>query len=149
MKLLTRWSLVLTLLLSIAPYASAQVYKWVDEHGKVHYGDKPADEASQKMDIKKARKADQYLKQRQGKRNKLLRAIEEDRHIERQQQAREKQKRLQQEDRCRRARNNLEDYKRGGRVYELDKNGQRYFLKDEDFPERIKYWSEMVKRWCS
>jgi len=34
-----RW---LALLLALAsPLASAQVYKWVDENGRVHYGEKP------------------------------------------------------------------------------------------------------------
>ena len=35
-------SLLLALLLALAvPAASAQVYKWVDEKGRVHYGEKP------------------------------------------------------------------------------------------------------------
>ena len=29
------------LCLSVFGIANAQVYKWVDEHGKVHYGDRP------------------------------------------------------------------------------------------------------------
>lgn len=34
--------LILCLLLALAlPAASAQVYKWVDEKGRVHYGEKP------------------------------------------------------------------------------------------------------------
>jgi hypothetical protein len=35
-------NLLLALLLTLAvPVASAQVYKWVDEKGRVHYGEKP------------------------------------------------------------------------------------------------------------
>jgi hypothetical protein len=30
--------------LAMTGAASAQVYKWVDEHGKIHYGDRPPDE---------------------------------------------------------------------------------------------------------
>ena len=36
-----------------SPLTFAEIYKWVDENGKVHYGDKPKDEQSKKLEIKK------------------------------------------------------------------------------------------------
>jgi glutaredoxin len=42
--------LVLMVLLTVAP-AAAQVYKWTDPSGKVHYGDRPPDDAK-KQELK-------------------------------------------------------------------------------------------------
>lgn len=37
----SRYSFLVLLLALAVPVASAQVYKWVDEKGRVHYGEKP------------------------------------------------------------------------------------------------------------
>ncbi len=60
MKRLTK-PLYTTLLLVVtlhAPGAAAQIYKWVDENGNVHFGDKPRDagkaSAAQEVEVKEA-----------------------------------------------------------------------------------------------
>ncbi len=44
-------ALACALALALAPPAAAQVYKWVDSAGKVHYGDKPPEDAK-KQELK-------------------------------------------------------------------------------------------------
>jgi glutaredoxin len=39
---------LLLLLLTISPVTQADLYKWVDENGKIHYGDSPPDNAKLK-----------------------------------------------------------------------------------------------------
>ena len=46
---MVRWLLLLAMLV-VAP-AAAQVYKWTDPSGKVHYGDRPPDDAK-KQELK-------------------------------------------------------------------------------------------------
>lgn len=41
-------------LLAASPSPAADVYKWVDEQGKVHYGDRPAGKDASKLDIKQS-----------------------------------------------------------------------------------------------
>lgn len=41
-------SSLLLLLLTISPVTQADLYKWVDENGKIHYGDSPPDNAKLK-----------------------------------------------------------------------------------------------------
>ena len=62
--------------------ANAEIYKWTDENGKVHFSDKPIGEKSETLDIKvkpsapvsaksrdeRKQRADQYLRARQEER---------------------------------------------------------------------------------
>ncbi|MDH3760998.1 MAG: glutaredoxin family protein [Gammaproteobacteria bacterium] len=41
-------SSLLLVLLMVSPIAQADLYKWVDENGKIHYGDSPPDNAKLK-----------------------------------------------------------------------------------------------------
>ncbi len=59
--------------------ANAEVYKWIDENGKVVYGDKPTSSDASKIKIKKAPVQDSVVQQRNEKQNKLLDVIQEER----------------------------------------------------------------------
>jgi len=70
----------------------ADIYKWVDENGRVHYGDKPGNDTTQKLNINEnqtTRNADLI---RESKRQKLLDVLTE----ERQKKKREQEKSVQQ-----------------------------------------------------
>jgi hypothetical protein len=45
--------LISLIILSNATLLPAQVYKWVDNEGKTHYGDKPQSNAAETVHIKK------------------------------------------------------------------------------------------------
>jgi hypothetical protein len=130
-----RFVAVLSLILSVIPVvAQAEIYKWVDEHGQVHYGDKPkslqqAD--NQKMDINENYNTLEVLPDdRKQKRDKLLEALDEKR-----QQKNEAAKKQQEADakrakQCLLAKDNLLSYQRSNFVYNLDKEGNRIVLPD-------------------
>ena len=46
-------SLLLTLLCITSMAAQASVYKWVDDNGKTHYGDRSANQSAQQISIEK------------------------------------------------------------------------------------------------
>jgi len=62
---LIQWSAVMALLFSVA--ANAEIYKWTDEDGNVHFGDKPVDPAAagkaQAVEIEEAYKPPQRSEQ--------------------------------------------------------------------------------------
>ena len=73
---MSRLLLVLALLLSLSGTGLAGIYKWVDEHGKVHFGDSPPPEQGAEVvrtapapdaeDVQRSReKLDRLLQQQQ------------------------------------------------------------------------------------
>ena len=68
------------LLFFCSVYAThAEVFKWVDENGKVIYGDRPSVEDAEKIEIKEAPVQDPILQKRAKTRDKLLNAYQEER----------------------------------------------------------------------
>jgi hypothetical protein len=57
----------------------AEVYKWVDEDGQIHYGDKPGNQNSKVINIKENRAASQADIQRESRRQRLLEVMTEER----------------------------------------------------------------------
>lgn len=47
-----RTLLALALLLTLLPAHASDLYRWVDKHGKVHYGDMPPDEDAEQLHLK-------------------------------------------------------------------------------------------------
>jgi hypothetical protein len=53
--MLLKLTVAACLWLSVCGVAHAQVYKWVDEHGKIHYGDRPPEEErASKLAVRKS-----------------------------------------------------------------------------------------------
>jgi len=82
------WTLLIIL---ISPtLAIGGVYKWTDEEGKIHFGDKPPTESSiEEIKIKDKPVHDKELMQQNEKQKKLLDIFEEERE-ERQERIEEK-----------------------------------------------------------
>ena len=144
----------LTLLISLAApiVAHAGVYKWVDENGKVHYGDQP--QASQptveiRVDdtVPTPSYSDDELS-REEKRERLLQSMEEDR-VEKQ-EIREKQKAVKEKNRqkCNRYRDQMRHYERASSLYKLDRDGNRVYMSDGDRARATKNLQANIKKYC-
>ena len=57
----------------------AEVYKWVDENGRVHYGDKPGNDNSLKMNINENQIMSEADLLRESRRQKLLDVLTKER----------------------------------------------------------------------
>lgn len=151
----TRWAVAglavgwLMALLLAQSAAAAEVYRWVDEYGRVHFSDRPQHAGQKPLQVKPAAPhGDRDLEQRQQRRDRLLRIFSDDRQRE---QAARKQQEIAQAQRqrdCQLARNDLADLERGGVFYQLDENGERRYLNPEDVDRRKAYWRAEVKRLC-
>lgn len=129
--------------------AAADVYRWVDEHGQVHYGDRPQHAGEAPVRVKPSPPAaDERLEQRRQRRDRLLRIFAEDRErqqAEAQRQAEAQAARLRA---CQRARDALRNLERGGRFYELDPAGERRYLGDPEIQGRKKHWRAELRQQC-
>lgn len=146
----------LILLLLIAAFALAQVYKWVDEKGNVHFGDKPpekagveelvlpegpsqeeleaaAEELRAKLESRKSRDKIQEEQRREG----WSKDYAEDLMIE------------ERFNRCVEARYQVIVLERRGRSFKLGSDWVRSYLKDIDRPAEISRLEKLVEEYCA
>ncbi len=127
----SRLSAVLVLTLASA-FATAEVYKWVDADGNVHYGDRPpaagVDARSMPPPPAPAEDADQ--EQRSLKQRRLLEAFEAERAERDRAEADAAAAKAQRTQKCERARRQLAVLERANIVYTTDESGARAYMSD-------------------
>lgn len=143
---------VCTLFLSVA--AIADVYKWVDADGKIHFGDKkpqtnkvetlnlPTTGESANRTAEPANSDDYQIRQR-----KLLNAITEDRILK---QKKAQEKAIQQAkyiQNCTKAREYY-NYISSGTLYSIDAKGERVYLSDNQREQEMKNVQNYIKQNC-
>ncbi len=117
---------VLVLALASVP-APAEIYKWVDSAGRVHFGDRPPPGKHKTWQGQAATTADPHLAERRRKQRRLLEAFEQEQDEKRAAEERAERHRASRRRECARARHQLEMVDRHGRVYELDDVGERRY----------------------
>ncbi len=107
---------------------AAGVYRWVDEQGKVHYGDRPPSEAkSTPLEIEAAPTPSPENKRRRAKIQRLLNATEPGpaRAQAEAEQARKARN-------CETARRKVAFYERANSLFRLGPDGERLYSSDKD-----------------
>ena len=102
--------IILLLSVALIAIASAEVYKWVDEEGRVHYSDKPTDtHKSKEVDIEPGPSPEKIEKAREQAEKQKQRVHEKTvaDQLEKEKRLAEKEKRLAQEQYCLEARKQL------------------------------------------
>ncbi|MCW9014092.1 MAG: DUF4124 domain-containing protein [Gammaproteobacteria bacterium] len=128
----------------------AEIYKWVDDKGNVHYGDKPTPDGQQIDVTKAAAKTGNLPKQsREDRRQKLLQAMDEDRLEKKNKEAKLNKQKSRQKARCANAKDRLRRYERAGSLYDLDKEGNRVFLSKDERQQATKKLSTSIKKYCN
>jgi hypothetical protein len=141
--------LFIVLLLSGQVSVHAEVFRWVDEKGQVHFGDQ-AREASTHAIKPHARppiQGDQQ--QRMQKTRKLLNAYQIERQQQREQKAKQKEQAEKRKRGCIQARDNLRKYTDFGNVYRLDDDGKREYLSEKERAALLQRSREAVARLCN
>lgn len=144
------WILAAALALLAAP-AGADLYKWVDAQGRVHYSDKPPPNTAQKSSTVRAPAA-ASAPAASAPQQKTLKEQElefRQRQTEEAEAAAKAQKEADMRaQNCTNARGNLATYTEGGRVVRFNAQGEREYLSDEDRAREIERWQREVNRWC-
>jgi len=127
----------------------SEVFKWVDENGKVVYGDKPKTNNAEKINIKNAPKKDQQYIERYQKQQKLLSVFKEERDEKKALQYEEQEKNKKQGLKCDRVRKELQETKNSSRLYkETDDPNNPEFLSDEERKSEESKYEEYIKDNC-
>jgi len=142
-------ALTLAVLLVFTTQAFAEVYKWVDEHGRVHYGDKPASDNAEQVTIKKGSTTDPLALEREEKRRKLLDIYQEDRSKKKSDRAAQIERKKQRQANCAQAKEKLDKMRRASYLYKDDDGSEnRQILTDSERGRAEREWQQAVKKWC-
>ena len=138
------------LLILTAPDSLAEIYRWVDAQGQVHFEDRSqAQSGSDARSYTPPAAAAQDPQQRMEKTRKLLNAYQAERQQAREQQEKQKQELAKRTRQCAIARDHLRQYQQYGGIYRLDGDGERVYLSDHERDALIKRSRDAIARWCS
>jgi hypothetical protein len=140
----------------VAAAAAAQQYKWVDQDGKVRYGDVPPPGASAtrlkppaqgsaptpaaaaKKDAEKGLTPEQAFRKRQ-----------EEAQKGRETQAKAEQDAAVKRENCERAQTALRTLESGQRISRTDATGERAFLDEQQIAQETAKARQSVQQWCN
>ena len=132
----------------------AKVYKWTDENGKVHYSDKPFNQESKELEIKKQPNKQEIRKAKQRtssflKHQSKKRSVEEENENERKLSTKKKEAAKRKLTHlCKQARREKINLSRGFRSYIKKENGDRHFLSDAEKENKIEILRQKIKENC-
>lgn len=140
---------MLLLLLSAVTPVVAGVYKWVDENGQVHYGERPpmAGEAK-RMTLEPAPPPDPGATERAERIQLDNGSWREEKARRAEEQARAKQDEELRKRNCAAARGNLTIYQTSGRVFHINEQGERQYVEDQNRAAAEQRARERVDKWC-
>jgi hypothetical protein len=137
--------------LLLPPAVPAEVYKWVDEEGRIHYGDaRPRDGEAEVVPTPPPPPDEEVLRA-----NRRLDAFQEtertgdkSRAQEAKEAARAEREERNREARCRAARQHLHVLGLERPLYHLDEQGNRAYLEDDQRAAEVAEVRKRVKEYC-
>ena len=142
--------LLLLLCLFAASSGVAGTYRWVDENGQAHFGDRPPAGAVSD-EISMARPAvdvDTVARERKQRMNEFLEQSDKERAERNKLKAREEARATAQEARCQQLRGRLKHLQRVSRIYRINNDGERVYVDDEENERLRREFSVRVHKEC-
>jgi hypothetical protein len=132
---------------------TAEIYKWVDDNGKLHYGDRPP------ADVKSAREVKikttpvpatptPSSAARLDRQKRMLNAYANERADRKQAAKKEKEQKAQLARRCVEAKDQLALMKESGSLYTLNDAGERVYRSDRERESSIKAYEDGITKNC-
>lgn len=136
-------------LLLVAQGSTAEVYRWVDQQGQVHFEDRSRSQsASGTRSYKPTPSAPDSHQQRMDRTRKLINAYQAERQQQREERGKREQERERRKRNCAIARDNLEQYRNHGSIYRLDDNGERVYYSEQEREALLQRGRAAVEKWC-
>jgi hypothetical protein len=132
-----------------ASNAFAQQYKWVDEMGRVRYGDlPPAGVQATPLRAPPPGAATPAPEMKKDAAKAATPKRQEDTQKEREMQAKAEQDAQIKRENCARAQDVLRTMESGQRIARVDSKGERYYLDDAQIAQETAKARESVQQWC-
>ncbi len=132
----------------INPAVNAGVYKWTDEDGRIHYGDRPTGVDSETIEVKPAPHPDADIEERREKQRKLLELINEEREEDKQKQEATEREKKERQINCENAKKYYEQLKTAGGLFKQGEDGSRVVLTDEERASAETQAMDKMEYWC-
>jgi len=131
--------LITPLLLMVIPIAQAGAYRWVDEDGQTHFGDRPpANAVSDEVRLESAPPSlDAVASERKQRVSEFLQQSAKERAAREKAEAKQEARAAKLEAHCENLEARLKYLKSVSGIYRLNKDGERVFVNDEE-NERIR-----------
>lgn len=143
------WPGILLLVFIYLSPLQAEIYKWVDENGKTHYGDKPQTTDAEKIEIKDAPNADAGVKTRSLKQKRLLKVYDEERAEKKQNKAKLAAEKRKREENCRKAKKNLAAIRNASFIYTKSEDPKNPNVYSKEERQKITDGAvKKVDKWC-
>ena len=130
-----------------------EIYKWTDEDGNVHYGDRPSGELTEERLQYSYNRTDSDAVNQRVQAHRDSTAARRDARAEREEAKRtaaeERAAAKEREARCRDYRSKMELMLASRRLYREDENGERVYLDDVQTAEARQKAEELIKENCS
>lgn len=134
----------------IAGPVAGEVFKWLDESGKVHYGDRaPAREVdSQELDVGESPAVSADQRRRAETQRRLLEAFEAERAERVQAEARAVAAEDKRRQRCEQVRRELAAVERANVIYSRGEDGERVYMSDSEREKAVAAARAWMKKSC-
>ncbi len=147
-----RWTKIswLLVLLAIPVAALAQgIYRWMDEDGQVHFGDRPVTVGAEKVEGASTSAGDPATIERLQRQQELLDSYEEQRAEKSEQSAKTREEKIQRAAKCTKAKNRLVYLQQARYIYDQSSTGERRILSDSERAASEANAQGKVNRLCS
>ncbi len=152
---LIKSSIIFLLLVTPLYTSGGEIYKWVDKHGKVHYGDRPHSEGSEIIQLKDnpeiesgATGAAPTDAERREKRRRLLEAFQQERAEKQAAAAKKTAEKKELRKKCTMARQELREMKEAGYLYDYDESGNRVILSKDERAKAVADLKRKIDKRC-
>ncbi len=136
------------LLIQYSCCSHAEIYKWVDEQGETHYGDKSVVN-SKEVDVDISKQGHIKINnKREIRRKKLLETYADDQQRKDKEKKKQKKKRKKLKRECIKSKDRLRHYERASSLYKLDKDGNRITMSNEKREQKTSALREKIKKYC-
>ncbi len=143
-----RWSMLLAGLLLVG-LVQADVYRWVDDDGSVHYGDRqpPPGKQAEQLDLPAAPSAAPAAEGPGA--DRVLQTLQEDREARQAEADRKRDEQAERDKRCKALKARYWRYNNVSSLYEMDENGQRRYLSAAEKDEKLDELRRQIEDVCT
>ncbi len=130
----------------LSPLASADIYRWVDPGGNVHYSQKPQPGAERVEVRPQIVERDQATREREARSDRFFDARRQEQQASK---AAASARHAQREQECQQLRSRLSRLSHGGRYFSADAEGGRVYYSDEEIGAARRQLAGRISQNCS
>ncbi len=135
----------------------ADIYKWTDEQGVVHFGDRPdntENSATQPATLYKVPKnntanVSSSNKERAIKQQKLLDSFQADRRAKKELRDKKRKQAKNKKYNCQVATDKLKRYQNASKIYVRNEVGEKVYLDDKQRQQETELMNQQMIKWCN